>query len=279
MRSTQNNSRTQTGFSVAEILVVAPIVLLTIATFIGIIVYLTGEVLVARGSNQLAFDTQSGLDMVEQDIRLSGGFLAENNFTPTSPQGYNSTAAKFSNVSTVQGTSLVLNMISTSGGSSRTNSKPTWLKDDPNACASTNVSQNKVMTYNVIYFVQNNTLWRRTIMPTGYATKGCSTPDQLPSCTTVAATPTNPCLTLDTRVLSDISALSIEYFGTANSTIPVTNATNTGSSAAVRQASLSATTTAKVTLSSAKTLAGKEVTYSGAVRATRIGSLIEYATP
>ena len=52
----------QKGFTLIEVLVVSPIILLTIATFIGVIIFTPGEVLTARAQNALAYDTQAALN-------------------------------------------------------------------------------------------------------------------------------------------------------------------------------------------------------------------------
>jgi hypothetical protein len=70
-------------------LVIAPIVLLTIAIFIGVLLSLTGETLIARTNNSLAYSVQDSLNSIEYDISLSGAFLATNSVAIASPQGYN----------------------------------------------------------------------------------------------------------------------------------------------------------------------------------------------
>ena len=50
--SKNNNRATKSfGFTVVELLVIAPIVILTIGAFVATIVNMTGEVLASRGAN------------------------------------------------------------------------------------------------------------------------------------------------------------------------------------------------------------------------------------
>lgn len=272
----QSSVQKSPGFTLVEVLFVAPVVLLTIAIFIGILISLTGEVLVARNSNNLAYNAQNALDTIEQDVRLSGAFLATNSIPVVSPQGFNNDTTAFANVVTspTPGARLVINAIATTGGADQNSRSPVWLANQPSDCSAANVDQNKVMTFNVIYFVKDNTLWRRVLMPSTYTSAGCSTPNQQPSC--------NPsqtggvCIARDMRLLDDVTNFSVQYFASASDTTAVTNATNTSLADTARQTALGTTDTVKVDLSATKTVAGRDATYSGTVRATRIGTKIEY---
>jgi competence protein ComGC len=51
----------QKAFTLVEMLVIAPIMLLTVAAFIGIIISLTGQTLVAQAENTLAYTVQDTL--------------------------------------------------------------------------------------------------------------------------------------------------------------------------------------------------------------------------
>ncbi len=279
---TMDRKRTfRAGFTLVEVLFIAPFILLVIAVFVGIIISLTGEVLVARSANQVTFDTQNALEMIEQDVLLSGSFLATNNITPQTPQGLNNTAAAFVNTSAAEPKStLILNAIATSNTSNAYTVTPVWIKDAPNPCGA-QASKNTVMTYNIVYFLRDGTLWRRTIMPSRYSTAGigCSQPDQKPSCSTVAATPANPCMVRDTLVLANVATFSVEYFTSAGQTSPVANAANASVTAPNRQTALNSTDTAKVTLTVNQQVAGQAVSYTSSVRTTRLGALIDYAAP
>lgn len=276
MPSTYRSNSHSSGFTLVEVLFVAPIVLLTIAVFVGILISLTGEVLVARNSNSLAYNAQNALNTIEQDVRLSGAFLATNSIPIVSPQGFNDDTTGFPNVvtSSVPGARIVLNAIATSGGANQLARSPVWLADDPSPCGGANVNQNKVLTFNIIYFVKNNTLWRRTLMPSDYTTIGCTAPSQQPSC--------NPsqtaviCVARDVRLLDDVTNFTVDYLTSAASSTPVANATDTSLPDNTRQTALSTTDTVRVTLSATKTVAGRDATYNGILHATRIGTKIEY---
>lgn len=262
------STRTTSGFTLVEMLIIAPIILLTIAAFIGIIITLTGEALVARSSNSLAHDTQEALNMMEEDIRLSSAFLATNKWTISSPYGYNNATQGFTNASSTTGTMLILNMVATSQtGSGRV---PVWRADQPNACSASNVSQNATMTINVIYFVKDSTLFRRILTPPYYS-DACTTPAQVATCHPSVS---SGCQVRDTRVLDNVGNFAIQYFSTAATTSPSANASNNSLADSARQAALNGTNTAQITLTANKTVAGRDVSYSGTVRATRVGSFL-----
>lgn len=272
MLSTEHRPRPQSGFTLVEVMVVAPIVLIVIAIFIGIIVNLTGEILVTRGTNAIAFSTQDALDMIEQDVRISAGFLATNSVPVVSPQGYNNSTQAFPNASTSTGSKLVLRSIALTDASNA-NRRPVWLSNQPVACGDANVRQNSVMLLNTIYFVRDNTLWRRSILPSNYASAGCSTPDQQPSCHPDASGAI--CATRDIKVLSNVSEFSLSYFAPSNQTSAIADASNTSRSDSVRQAALDSTDTVRISLAVDQQIAGRDVSYSGVLRASRAGSIIE----
>jgi hypothetical protein len=172
----------QRGFTVVELLVIAPIVILTIGAFITVIVNMTGEVLATRASGFLAYSVQDSLNRIEDDIKLSTTFLAETNITLTSPQGYGNSTMSFTNVDVTKGNMLILNALATIGNPYQSSNGLVYLTNLPNSCTSADVNQNKPMTYNIVYFVENSTLWRRTLMPPDYTTAGCNAPWQKPSC-------------------------------------------------------------------------------------------------
>ena len=86
---TSGSVRYSRGFTLVEMAVIAPIVVLLIGAFIALIVNLTGNVMSARGKNVLVYDTQDALSRIEDDVKLSSTFLAVNNIDLSSTkQGY-----------------------------------------------------------------------------------------------------------------------------------------------------------------------------------------------
>lgn len=269
------SKKAQKGFTIVELLIIAPIVILVIGAFISVIVNITGEVLMARGANSMAYNIQDTLNRIEADIKLSTTFLSTNNISLVSPQGYNDDTTAFHNVSVGNSQALILNTLATTGNPLALTSGVVYLTGKPNACNSTQISQNNPLTLNVIYFIKNNTLWRRVVAPSNYTTAGCSVPWQQPSCNPTIITtpiPQTMCQAQDERLLDNINPgdLDIQYFNSANATLADTASSNTSNTDAQRTTSLQADTTVIASINMTNNIAGRSVNQSGSIRATKL---------
>ncbi len=281
------NRTLQRGFTLVEMMVIAPIVILLIGAFIALIVNLTGEVMSSRGSNVLAYDLQSALNQIEEDVKLSTTYLAQTNIalSSTNRQGQGGTTTNGSTTPFVNiasgglSESLILNTLVTNGNPTSTAAGLVYLANKPNSCSSfAEYSKNTPMTANVVYFVDDqDTLWRRTIMRADYDTASIrcgDAPWQLPSCINgYSGANMTFCKVNDTRMLDDVSPTDfrISYFSAADSVTPSSTANNpTVTDAAVRNAALQSTPTIEVSLTSKKTIAGRDIERSGSLRVTRL---------
>ena len=274
----KTNRRFNFGFTLVEMMVIAPIVILAIGAFITVIVTLTGDVLSSRGSNVLAYNVQDALDRIEQDVKLSSGFLARNNitFSTSNPQGYGDVGSTtdFTSVGGTSGTSLILSSVATDGNPISTTSKMIYLANQPNDCSSfATYSKNTPLLTNIIYFVDSSgTLWRRTVMPLGYddpnARCGTPVPWQQPSCQTNYVS--SFCKTNDVKLVSGLgtTGFTINYYPSANSAVPSSTAVDP--SDVTRKAALKSMQTVSVTLSSTDSIAGRDISRSGTIRVTRL---------
>jgi len=268
-----HNSHKSKGFSLVEMLIVAPIVILMIGIFVSAIVGMTGDVLSTRASNAMAYNIQDALDRIDNDVKLSGGFLSANNVILSSPQGFNNDTTAFDNVDAVKGTMLILNAYATTNNPANSAQNLLYMSNQPNACGSTGISQNPPVMYNIIYFVKNSTLWRRVVMPSNYTTVGCvgsstGSPWQQPSC--YPGQSGTICKTQDERLVDGVSAsgFSVNYYTTNISTTANTIASDSSKSDAIRQAALQTTNTVSVTISATSTVAGRSVNQDGTIRET-----------
>lgn len=237
----KNNNTKKSGFTLVEMAIVAPILILTIGTFIYAIVMMTGDVMASRASNKLAYDMQYALNQIEADVKISGGFL-DTSFTPTSPQGLNDTASPFSN------SALILNTYATTDNP-LSPSRNIVYTNNPNICASGLAYQNQPLMLNTVYFVKNSTLWRRVIMPSDYATTAnyCGTTWQQPSCS--PGWISSFCKTNDERLIEGLdttNGFQIAYnkFAGSDKTGAVTVAINIKTTAAGRAITRSGTISA-----------------------------------
>jgi len=265
------------GFTLVEMMVIAPIVILLIGGFIALVVNLTGEVMSSRGATMLAYNLQSTLNRIEEDVKLSTTFLSVNNIAvnATTQQGYNPTSStNFTNVDkrTSGGTpaSLILNAIATDGNPLSSTTGPVYLKDQPNPCSSTETYKNRPMTVNIVYFVDtSNTLWRRVLMPQNYASIPiCGTaPWQVPTCQG-----TTFCKAKDEKMLEGVTPanFTFQYYATAGSASPNPTAVDPAATDDARNTSLLSSPTVEVNITARQTIAGRDLSRSASLRATRL---------
>lgn len=272
------------GFTLIEMLVVAPIVILAIGAFLTVIISMTGEVISSRASNTLTFDIQDALNRIEEDVKLSSGFLAETDTNLTGPggntlqagQGLNDSTAPFRNISGGSN-ALILNMIATNGNPQSTTSAYVYLLNQPDPCATPQA--NIPLTYNVVYFVEDSTLWRRVIMPQDYnntTTTVCAVPWQRPSCNPdFIVSPGNAfCATEDIRLVDGVTSFSTQYLNGASGDTPIAAAliegTNSAGDIAARNTALQSATTLSVSIASTQTAAGRDVSQASSLRVSRL---------
>jgi hypothetical protein len=263
MRYSSPHNSSTSGFTLVEILVIAPIVLLAIGGFIALMVTMVGDVMVSRDNNTMLYDAQDALKRIEGDVRLSTEFLTTTG-TLISPQGSNSnftgTAAFTNAVNT-----LILNSLVTDQSPVNSSREIIYYKDQPNACGATKIFNN-ILYSKVIYFIKDGSLWRRTtIAPfnTNATTDSqtvCATPWQQDSCSP-GYTATR-CKTNDVEVMQNVSSLNVEYYNSPSST------SNMGVGNA------GAASTIKVTITAQKQTATKTITVSQSLRATRLNTAV-----
>jgi Tfp pilus assembly major pilin PilA len=257
------NKRLQTGFTLVELLIVAPVAILVVAGLIAIMINLIGDTLIAQQRNTATYEAQDGLNQIEQDVRLSSAILSTTGAL-TSPQGSDSGTAAFSANGTVNAnqsisisgtTALVLREYATTSNPLKSSSSLIYT-NSPTSCAS-GYTANTPLTYMVVYFISGGSLWRRTIVPTGATL--CNGPAwQQNSCTT-------GCATNDRLVASNVSSVNITYY--VETASPYTSTIDT---------SLSATdnpTSVGVNVTTSKAVAGSAIGSSLSIYATRSSDL------
>ncbi len=263
------------GFTLVEMLIIAPIVILVIGIFVSAIVTMTGEVLSVRATNTLTYNVQNALDTIDADVKSSAGYLATNNITLSNGQGYDNGTSVFKNANATTGNMLILNSYATTANPISSAQSYVYLTGQPNACTSSLVSQNDKLMTNIVYFVKDDnadgiySLWRRVIMPSTYT--ACSTAWQKPTCVTDYVPATYPlCKANDTKLVDGVSTsgFSVNYFIAGADTAAGVNPTikDSAQSDAIRQAAMLTTNTVEVTIDAAKTIAGRDITQSGKVK-------------
>jgi type II secretory pathway pseudopilin PulG len=272
---------TKDGFTLVEMLVVAPIVILAIGAFLTTIISMTGEVIASRASNALSYNVQDALNRIEQDVKLSSEFLAQNNILfqgSNTNQGYNDDTTNFTNVAGASGTSIIINIAATTKDPFSTSSSYVFLKNTPNPCAT--AQSNTIFTYNVVYFIKDSTLWRRTLMSENYADTAntvCSTPWQRPSCSpTYMESQTAPvfCKTSDVKLVSGVKPADffVQYFNSASATSVNEPASNSSTSTSDRATAMQSVTTVSVAIHAEQIAGGRDIERSAVLRASRLSN-------
>lgn len=267
------------GFTIVEVLVIAPIIILALGAFIAVMVNMTAEVLKTQSENSMVQGTQDALSSIERDIKLSGQFLAGNELVAQSPQGYadgygtinsDSDVNSFTNVTAgnTRSKMLILRTFTTDKNPIDGTRQPIYTDQPTASCAQK--TTNKLFSSNTIYFVKNNTLWKRTIVQQGSGRPNlCDTPWQQPSCSSTVTKGTF-CKVNDSRLADNVSDLTIDYFTNPGDTTPIADANDTTKTVSQRNDALSGATTAKISITTAAKVAGRDVGNTAAVRATKL---------
>ena len=205
----------QQGFTVSEIIIVAPIVLATLTGLVTSIVFITTTILQLSKANYQRQEILSALDTIAEDLSINAE-IADESFTPTAPQGKNDVETKFETNSQT----LVIKRPLLSS----------HLKDKHKDLILTSSSvENDCFGHldpamiNVVYFLKDKTLWRRVLLPNEPTKKTyCLNSNKIeisklkdrPSC---SATDNSICLTKDSKILTEVADFQIN---TSNKKLP-----------------------------------------------------------
>lgn len=268
MSSTNINSGH--GFTLVELLVVAPIAILVVAGLVSVMITLVGDVLMTQQRNVATYETQDGLTQIEQDIRLSPAILqTTGTFTAPSYQGSNIASAastntgaftastSFSGSDTSKG--LIMSAYATTANPLATSRTLVYTNQPVNSCPAVYTS-NDPLDYMIIYYVYSGSLWRRTVIPTATLCGGAVV-WQKNSCAAAAAA---NCQTGDRLVATNVTSVNVTYYiETAN---PYSVTTTTMASPTDNPTSV------KVTINTSKTVAGGPIASSMSVYASRLNN-------
>lgn len=282
------------GFTLVEMLVVAPIIILVITGLIAVMIYMTGGVLVSQARSQLVYDNQQALAQMEMDVHTTTRFAPA--FLTQQPYGSNPTTSPGSWVGTTSPITndnggFLLNAYATTTNPRNTMGSLNsllYVINSPNACSPQGQQiYNSPYTINIIYYISNNTLYRRTYLPPVVPPNGsavapdaslsaskniCSYNDdgkgpwQQNSCLAGyvgQGASAAVCKTADDIVAKNVTSMSIKFYTDDAATIPTTKP---GDAVSVVLA-----------LTSANMVAGNTLTYTGTIQANSANSA--YVTP
>lgn len=252
--SQMNRFSNQKGFTLVEMLVIAPIALLIITGFIALMVTMVGDVIASRTYNTMTYDIQSALDTIERDVNLSTEFLATSGSLPT-PQGKNGATSAFTSTSG----DLIMGAIATDKNPLDPTRRFIYY-DTPYACDKlADLYKNRIFFTTVAYTVRDGSLWRRTYVPNRNPSFNfCAPVWQVNSC--APGYTASRCDTNDAEVLKNVKDFDVSYYSTPGSTtkLPASSATSAS--------------TIRVSIESEQSASGRTITAESSVRATKLTS-------
>lgn len=258
-------NKLQSGFTLIEMLIVAPLIIIFIGVIIVAITSLTGSSLRSYEQNSMEFQVQDALDTIKSTTLASSRFLTTTS-NLTSPQGLNNNTTNFSYSSSPN--TLILTVPATTTSPVAPSRKLIYAYTSSSSeCNNNPVTEKKSpYSFTIVFFVKNNSLWKRTIADPG---NPCSTPWQRSSCAAEASGAV--CKAKDEKLTDNVAGMTVDYYPTADE-------------GAAKLTSITGPSipgnTIEVKLTLAKTVSGEDITQTGSVKTTRQNDLpAESTTP
>lgn len=263
LRKLRKQSRKNQGFTLVEMLVVAPLVLLVIAGLVAAMVTMVGDSLAASGRTTMSYNMQDTLDRIEQDSRVAINFMSTFNYF-SSPQGRDGGTQAFSFSANKD---LILTQQATTTSPYDTTRDLVYYANQPNSCTpASNAIGNRVLVSRTIYFLKNGSLWRRTVVNpwnqngTADTNTVCSAPWQRDTCpegSTVGSGSSNNCNGVDEELLKNVTDFTPTFYTSAGT------ATSDPASA----------TTVNVSITVTKPISGEDVAQTSTLRSSRLNDV------
>lgn len=265
------------GFTLIEVLVIVPIFMLVITGLVVYMINLLNANTLSNLTTQAVYDTHAAFDTVESDAKLSKTFLVNIDPNMSDPYGPDGAGATWdaNNITGsgapnyAQANVLILRMYATTADTHNPNKAPVYINQ--NGCGAGVINTNPVLTVNVIYFVQNNNLYRRVLADQTNPSL-CNTPYQQQTCPSGA---TNAiCHGTDKLLLTNVYYLSLAYTTPFPTTIlfPQHGPYRADLPSPLTQSQLTPATSVRFGVSVSQTINGNPSSYSTIYEFTKINS-------
>lgn len=198
----------QSGFTLTEILVVAPVVMLTIIIVMSFLFNQYGQLTQQGAQINLQVEAQNITFSMQDDIFYASGFasiLNDNLIDSYQPSGgwkYDSTPE-----------TLIISTPALTGNHRAEDRQPVYI--DTEGCDPSVVQENSPLLNNVIYFVDGSNLYKR-IVTAPDTLQTCGTSFFRQSCPQSSSNPTCPS---DRLVTDKLDAFNIVYFDAAGTEV------------------------------------------------------------
>lgn len=261
MQLMSTNRRAQAGFTLVEIAVVAPIVVIAITGILALLINLTGNNLAARAEIGIIHEANATLATIEDDASISSRFLTTADSSFSDPYGQNGNGASWNYAGGGPGDrALILRTYATDLPPRHSHKQPIYINE--NGCAPDVLLSNPALTTNVIYFLQDGNLYRRVLTRTDANT--CAQQFQRQSCPPDLASPNAVCQANDSLLISNVADFDVAYYTNAESTTPI-NAYSSSDPAVLANAQ-----TIEVTLHLERRLVGRPFELTRTLRVTKL---------
>lgn len=260
----QDIRKTRTkGFTLVEVIIVTPALLVVIAGMLAILIVMLQHNNTARATLNVSYKNQQALDLIDNDIRYSSRFLIATDPSPiTDPYGSDNLGQAWSykdydaqhRVLIVRSYSSTENLLSDSRKSVYINQL---------GCSGAAMYANPVIQYNIVYFIRNNTLYKRILVDTTTAT--CNTQYQQQSCPIDVSYPRNAiCKADDEVLLENAQSMDVQFYVSPSDSTPIDAFNSTATDI------LDDTQSVLITLTSSVHVAGEPVTSTLLLRANKL---------
>lgn len=270
MPSRQDHS--QKGFTIVELAIVVPILIVTVIVLFESLFSLVRSSALNRTAIDITYETQNALSAIENDTILTNTFLPTTDSAVTDPYKPTTHSGQWSYLGNEAGDPnrvLILRVYNTTGNPLSVDRKPAFLTDE--GCDPSTIYFNEVLQYNLIYFVQNGTLYRRHALDTTKST--CETPYQKQSCPSLATlglpSRHTACAADDEVVARNVREFSVQYYPSKNSTTPIAVYEPSADPDAVTAAAA-----VDVSLTLARPTYGQDVSNSSSIRIAKVNAPI-----
>lgn len=284
MRFTSATSHSR-GFTLIEVLVISPLIILLIGSIVYFLTTLTGDSLRAREKNAVAYDVQSGLDGIESFGAISTGFPATTGALPAplgNGTGSNPTNA-FLTTSNVDYKSDVLIMnVMAANKNPLSPTREIVYRNTSGNCSIVESAGSTTPTYMLVYFVRDGALWKRTVRANGPSNVNICSSSTLSwvwyrlTCTS-SNVGTGVCVVPDEKLASGVTNFKVTYYnspsGNNTSSVRITPTNLVLPADANPLTSSYVANTIRVELEASRDVAGESVSYSSSTLVTSINLL------
>lgn len=267
------------GFTLIEIGVIVPILIVMVLILFQALFSMIRASGVEHGKINVTYDRQAAIAHIESGIILSSMYLPTLDSSLTDPYPTSNYSGTWSYTgSSASSRVLIARMYSTDKNPQHASRQPVFIDDnDPvgAACDDPAIFANDVQQYNMIYFVKDGQLIRRTIIDK--TTPLCSTQHQKLSCpsqsdlTALGLGTRNSSCDVDDEILArDVTNFSIQYYSSKTSTTPLDVYAGGADPNLVTTA-----VDAEITLTLSRKASGDTVSSTSTMRMSKLNATIE----